>query len=130
MKVKLIKKDNGLNDEDYQLIKDFLKFLYSEIPLENDITIYCLPKRVGEMTTGSSIPQYGEIRVLTRNRMNRDILRTIAHEWIHEHQINGLGRKVGKNIGGRNEDEANSKSGALVKMFESRFPHKIKKIYE
>ena len=82
------------------------------------------------MTTGSSIPQYREIRVLTKNRMNRDILRTIVHEWIHEHQINVLGRKVGKNIGGRNEDEANSKSGALVKMFESRFPHKIKKIYE
>ena len=130
MKVKLIKKDKGLDNKDYQIIKDFLKFLYSEIPLQEDIIVCCLSERIGEMTTGSSIPDYKMINVLTKNRMNRDILRTLAHEWVHEHQISVLGRNIGKNIGGRNEDEANAKSGALVKMFESRFPHKVKKLYE
>jgi hypothetical protein len=102
MKVKLIKKDKGLNTSDYELIKDFLRFLYNEIPLEKGISVHCLPKRVGEMTTGSNIPEHGIIKVLTNNRLNRDILRTIAHEWIHEHQINVLGRKIGQNIGGKN----------------------------
>ena len=130
MKVKLIKKDKGLNKSDYELIKDFLRFLYNEIPLEKGISVHCLPKRVGDMTTGSNIPEHGIIKVLTNNRLNRDILRTIAHEWIHEHQINVLGRKIGQNIGGKNEDEANAKSGALVKKFEEKYPNKTSKIYE
>jgi hypothetical protein len=55
--------------------------------------------------------------------MNRDILRTIAHEWVHEYQMSVLGRKQGPNIGGRNEDEANALAGNLVKIFEELFPN-------
>ena len=130
MKVRLIKKDKNLDSSDYNLIKDFIKFLYNEIPLNRDIIICCIPERVGNMTTGVSIPEYNIINVLTKNRLNRDILRTIAHEWVHEHQINVLKREMGKQIGGRNEDEANAKSGALVKKFEFQFPKKNKKLYE
>jgi hypothetical protein len=130
MKVRLIKKDKNLDSSDYNLIKDFIKFLYNEIPLNRDIIICCIPERVGNMTTGVSIPKYNIINVLTKNRLNRDILRTIAHEWVHEHQINVLKREMGKQIGGRNEDEANAKSGALVKKFEFQFPEKNNKLYE
>jgi hypothetical protein len=130
MKVRLIKSDKSLRKADYTLIKDFIKFLYKEIPLENDVIICCLPERVTNMTTGSSIPKHNIINVLTNNRLNRDILRTIAHEWVHEYQINSLNREIGKQIGGRNEDEANARSGALVKKFEFQFPQKNKVLYE
>jgi hypothetical protein len=130
MKIRLIKSDKSLRKEDYILIKDFIKFLYKEIPLKNDIIICCLSERVPNMTTGNSIPSHNIINVLTKNRLNRDILKTIAHEWVHEYQINCLNREIGKQIGGRNEDEANAKSGSLVKKFEIQFPQKNKVLYE
>jgi hypothetical protein len=62
--------------------------------------------------------------------MNRDILRTLAHEWIHEYQMTILGRERGPDIGGTNEDEANAFSARLIKMFEKKFPYDEKYMYE
>jgi hypothetical protein len=62
--------------------------------------------------------------------MNRDILRTLAHEWIHEHQRTILKRGQGPNIGGRNENEANSGAGILMKKFEKSFPDTEEQIYQ
>ena len=57
-------------------------------------------------------------------------MRTLAHEWVHEHQMSVQGRKQGPNIGGKNEDEANAFAGRLVKMFEKKHPDLEKKMYE
>jgi hypothetical protein len=62
--------------------------------------------------------------------LNRDILRTLAHEWIHEYQMTILNREMGPNIGGENEDEANAISAQLIKMFEKFYPEKEKFMYE
>ena len=59
------------------------------------------------MSTGSHHPKNG-IKVLTDGRLNRDIMRTLAHEWVHAYQRNVLKREQGPNIGGQNEDEANA----------------------
>jgi hypothetical protein len=81
------------------------------------------------MTTGSR-NQKGEIKVLAKGRMMRDILRTLAHEWIHEYQLNVMGRKQGHDIGGINEDEANSIAAKLLKIFEKLHPDKEYMMYE
>jgi len=130
MKVKLLKKDRELTKKQYDLFRKFIAFLQKNFPLKQDVTICFLSDRVGEMTTGSSIPELRKMNILTRNRLNRDILRTMAHEWVHEHQISILKREVGQNIGGRNEDEANAYAGRLVKMFEKDFPYLEKINYE
>jgi hypothetical protein len=88
-----------------------------------------LGDRIGSMTTGLRNSN-GEISVLAKNRILRDILRTLAHEWIHEYQLNVLGREIGLDIGGINEDEANSISGKLLKIFEKLYPHKEYMMYE
>lgn len=62
------------------------------------------------MTTGSRTDD-SVLNILVKGRMNRDVLRTLAHEWTHEYQRINLGRKQGPNIGGRNEDEANPMAG-------------------
>jgi hypothetical protein len=129
MKVSIKRTNSGLDPKYNELIHTFIKFLQRNYQLKDDITIHLVGQKIGGMSTGSQHPKNG-IKVLTDGRLNRDIMRTLAHEWVHEHQISVLGRNIGKNIGGRNEDEANAKSGALVKMFESRFPHKVKKLYE
>jgi len=81
------------------------------------------------MTTGSR-NQKNEIRILAKGRMMRDTLRTLAHEWVHEYQIDVMGRKIGPDIGGINEDEANSIAGKLLKIFEKKHPEKEYMMYE
>jgi hypothetical protein len=62
--------------------------------------------------------------------MTRDILRTLAHEWVHEHQLNVLKREHGPDIGGKNEDEANAYAGQLMKKFEKKYPKEEDKMYD
>jgi hypothetical protein len=102
--------------------------LYDHYPLSSDLTIIFLKNRNGKMTTGVRLQN--ELRILTGGRMNRDILRTLAHEWIHEYQMTVLNRKMGPNIGGKNEDEANAISARLIKLFEKKFPNEESLMYE
>lgn len=92
------------------------------------------------MTTGSRTNTH-KLKILVKDRINRDILRTLSHEWYHEYQRTILKRQKGKNIGGKNEDEANAISGEDVKKFEksnkklekfvySSFNEKISKLEE
>ena len=81
------------------------------------------------MSTGSR-NKHSVLKVLSKNRMNRDICRTLAHEWIHEHQFSNLNRNHGPDIGGKNENEANYKAGSLIKTFEKENPAKEPKMYE
>ena len=71
-----------------------------------------------------------DLKILSKNRLNRDICRTLAHEWIHEHQMDVLKRDHQGDIGSQNENEANSGAGILVKKFEKHHPRKEEKMYE
>jgi Fe-Mn family superoxide dismutase len=128
MDIKITYSDKILNDQK-KLIDDFIDFLKKEHPLKNDLEIEFLEKRTGKMTTGSRTSE-GKLKILVKDRINRDILRTLAHEWVHEYQRTVLKRKKGPNIGGENEDEANALSGSLVKKFESSDKKELKKIYK
>jgi len=81
------------------------------------------------MSTGSRRGDH-LIKVLAKGRLNRDIMRTLAHEWVHEYQMTILGRKHGPNIGGVNEDEANAFAGQIVKKFEKKHPDLEELMYE
>jgi len=110
-------------------INKFVKLLQREFPLKNDLKIFFLNQKKGEMSTGS---RRGDnvIKVLVGDRMNRDIMRTLAHEWVHEYQMDILKREHGPNIGGQNEDEANAFAGRIVKIFEKENPDYEPKMYE
>jgi hypothetical protein len=82
------------------------------------------------MTTGSSNDKKNEIFVLTKNRLTRDILRTLSHEWIHQYQTQILGRKKDMDIGGKNENEANAIAGILIKKFEKENSSDEPKMYD
>jgi hypothetical protein len=128
MKVTIIHKQSGIPEKQYKFYNKFIEFLQEEIPLKEDLTILFIPERVGGMTTGSR-NEKGRLHILTKNRLNRDIFRTIAHEWVHEHQMKILKRKNGPDIGGQNENEANAKAGSLIKKFEKRYPKLEKLMY-
>ena len=129
MKVIVTHKNSGIPQKDYKLIDLFLRFLQKQFPLKHDLKVYFLSDRIGKMTTGSRTEE-DEIKVLTKGRIYRDILRTLAHEWVHEYQRDVLKWKHGPDIGGRNEDMANSEAGALMKMFEKIYPDLEDKMYE
>lgn len=129
MKVTVIHRNSGIPQKDYKLIDLYMRFLQKQFPLKHDLKIYFLSDRVGKMTTGSRTED-DEIKVLTKGRIYRDILRTLAHEWVHEYQRDVLKWKHGPDIGGRNEDMANSEAGALMKMFEKIYPDLEDKMYE
>lgn len=129
MKVLVKYKNSGIENERFKFFNKFIKFLQKEYPLKKDITIYFLGDREGKMTTGSRNDK-SELKVLCKNRMTRDILRTLAHEWVHEHQLSVLGREHGPDIGGENEDEANAFAGQMMKKFEKKYPHEEDKMYD
>jgi Fe-Mn family superoxide dismutase len=118
-----------MSQKDKELMNNFIKFLQKKHPLKDDITIIFTGERYGSMSSGSRT-QDSELKILTKGRMNRDIIRTLAHEWIHEKQIKLQGKKPGQDIGGPLEDEANAKAGSLIKKFEKENPEKEEMMYE
>jgi hypothetical protein len=129
MKVIITHRNSGIPQKDYKLIDLFLRFLQKQFPLKHDLKVFFLSERTGKMTTGSRTEE-NEIKVLTKGRIYRDILRTLSHEWVHEYQRDVLKWKHGSDIGGRNEDMSNSEAGALMKMFEKIYPDLEDKMYE
>jgi hypothetical protein len=81
------------------------------------------------MTTGSRSDK-NLLKILTKGRMNRDIFRTLAHEWVHEYQRDVLSRERGEDIGGKNENEANAIAGILIKKFEKENSSDEPKMYD
>jgi Fe-Mn family superoxide dismutase len=129
MKVRITFNDTKFEDEDKGFIKKFIKLLQEKYPLKYGVTIMFLGKQIGSMSTGSRTDN-SELKILAKDRLNRDIMRTLANEWVHEYQMSVQGREHGPNIGGRNEDEANAFAGRLVKMFEKEHPDLEEKMYE
>ena len=125
--IKHIKCD--MSKEDKTLMEDFIKYLQKKYPIKNNITIMFLGERNGEMSTGSRT-ENSELKILSKGRLNRDVCRTLAHEWVHEWQRTTKGMERGQDIGGQNEDEANSEAGSVIKKFERDFPKYEKFMYE
>ena len=106
MKVFVVHKNSKIPYRNHPLINLFIRFLHGKYPLKKDVKIFLIGERIGDMTTGSRNGN-SELKVLTKKRIIRDILRTLSHEWIHEYQKQILKRPNGPDIGGINEDEAN-----------------------
>jgi hypothetical protein len=129
MKATVVHRDSKIHPKNHSLVNKFIEFLQKEYPLKDDVKIVFLGKRIGSMTTGSRTDE-NELCILTKKRINRDILRTLSHEWIHEYQRAVLKRPHGPDIGGVNEDEANAISGQLMKIFEKEYPELEDTMYE
>lgn len=78
MNVKLTIENKNLKKHT-DFINKFIELLQREFPLKNDVKIFFLNRQKGEMSTGSRRSD-NTIKVLVGDRMNRDIMRTLAHE--------------------------------------------------
>ena len=91
MSIKIRYKNSDLDKEKQEVINHFVKFLYDKMPVDNINEIMFVGDREGNMTTGSYTIETGVIKVLSKNRMLIDVLRTLSHEWIHAAQHDFLG---------------------------------------
>lgn len=83
------------------------------------------------MTTG--VRRNDEMVVLVGGRMLIDVLRTIAHEWVHEYQIQKMGVSVDKpiqDIGGPIENMASILGSIYMKKFQKQFPNYEEELYK
>lgn len=125
MKACLKNSTKFFNEEQINVIKQFVQMLQKDISLKKDVEI-CFEadgKNV-PMTTGVRMPNH-KIHVLAKGRLLVDVMRTIAHEWSHEFQHQKLGVKDTdpiQDIGGPEENMANALSGMFVKKFAKQHP--------
>jgi hypothetical protein len=129
MKITIKHKDSDIPKENYEFFNNFIKYLQKKYPLKNDITVVFFGERTGGMTTGSRT-ENNELHILSKGRMNRDILRTLSHEWYHEYDRIILKNPKGADIGSKSENDANSEAGAVIKKYEKDYPKDMKKMYE
>jgi pheromone shutdown protein TraB len=130
MKVCLKGSKKFYSELEINVIKQFIKFINTDIPLNKDVRIEFLDKKTGQMTTGSRMSH--KIKVLAKERMLIDVLRTLVHEWVHEFQHQKLGLKDNdkiQDIGGPEENMANVLAGIIMKKFQKEYPEFKKVIY-
>lgn len=124
MKLILKNSENYFSEKEKEAIEVFSNYLQKELPLVKDVHISFEKERKEPMTTGVRLPKHN-IRILAKNRLLIDILRTLSHEWVHEFQHQKMGLKDTKkiqDIGGPEENMANVLSGIFLKKFVKEFP--------
>lgn len=109
-----------LDEKTIALIVDFIQFAAKYLKLEDqEIQVRLLHAAPKEpITTGCYSPQDKKITTICQNRHFIDYCRTIAHEMTHQKQdVEGRVAAQNQEIGGEIEDEANAKSGQVVKSY-------------
>lgn len=100
-------------------IARFIKFVLQELSIAKPFKVHLVTKRDDSLKTYAFYdPHTYDIKVYVKNRGLADVLRSIAHEFVHhkQNQDNRLNTKV-QDVGGEIEDEANARAGSLVKKF-------------
>ena len=128
IKHKLIIKNSvdNMTPEKIELVKKFIIDCCKELGIEQGCTVYLTGERDGVhiTTTASYNPGNDEIWVYVNNRpMLGDPLRSVAHEIRHFKQKidNELDDKSGE-TGSKQENEANSFSGIMIRLFGKKHP--------
>jgi len=116
--------DISASEKDITEVQDFCKFCISKLSIQGDVSVCLVGKTKNPigMSTGGFDIQTHKIFARYHGRALIDILRSICHELVHYRQKELKKFVVGDdipNIGGEIEDEANSLTGQIVKMYVS-----------
>ena len=130
MKVTVSHIKSGIPKKYYSFYNKFIKFLQKKYPLNKDIKILFMGERTGKMTTGSYKKSKHIIKVLIKNRLLADMLRTLSHEWGHAFDNEHIDFEDRREVGGKSENFANAISGAITKHFIKKNPQVEDIIFE
>ena len=101
------------------ILKKFLIFLKRELKFAYDIPIILVDDvdfSKNNKTFGLMYPDKIVISIVNRHPI--DILRTVAHEYIH-HKQQSEGKRLNGNAGSVSENEANAKAGEIIRKYSS-----------
>ena len=108
------------DDKKMSTTKKFLNFCCDELGLQEKFHCHIIADRekYGVKTTAYYLDDGKKVVVYGKNRMLGDILRSIAHELVHQlqHEEGRIEYPV-QDEGGDIENEANAKAGEIVKKF-------------
>ena len=105
------------------ILKRFQSFLKRELHLTYDIPVIL----IDDADFAKRISAFGEIskeNVIYLSIINRhpmDILRTLAHEYVHYKQVMD-GKKMKAHAGSPAENEANAKAGEILRKYGNLHP--------
>lgn len=104
------------------ILSNFLRFLKKQLRFDYNIPIilvddvdFCKNNK----TFGLMYPDKIVISIVNRHPI--DILRTVAHEYIH-HKQQSEGKKLNGNAGSVSENEANAKAGEVLRKYGNLHP--------
>lgn len=126
MKVKIKNIKPHFQPNQVGIIKDFIEFLQKNGPLKSDLLILFQDKRNENITTGKTYN--GVITIFAKDRLLIDVLRTLAHEWIHLMQNQNI--KTMPQLDRPSEDHANSLGGYWLRQFNKENPEHETEIYK
>jgi hypothetical protein len=124
----MMKKVNNLNEsllpkeKKIEVIEDFVKYAGDYLKLGDNLPKITLSEDEKEAETmhsfGKYTPEIKDIRVVVVNRNLADILRTLAHELVHQKQfLDGKLTKSSNDTGSPDENEANVLAGILLRNY-------------
>ena len=123
IKISYSKKLDNLSPVKFKHLSSFLKICRDELDITNDIRVFLLTKKNKlNITTGGYNPNDKCVYVIFEGRQIADIVRTVAHELVHQKQdLQGKIKGEVPDIGGVIEDTANAIAGRLVKMYVKKY---------
>lgn len=126
MKVKIKNIRNHFQPNQVGIVKEFIEFLQNNGPLKSDVIVLFQDKRNENITTGKKLDN--TITVFAKDRLLVDVLRTLAHEWIHILQTQNM--KTMPNLDRPSEDHANSLAGYWLRQFNKENPEHETEVYK
>lgn len=115
-----IEEDN--TDEKFQRIKEFVKFCIKKLGLKHTPRIRLSAKN-DLPALGYFVPEENTIVVVYKNRHQMDIMRTLAHELVHQKQQQT--RELDGSTGSPDENEANAMAGVLLRVWGQLYPEQF-----
>jgi len=116
-----------LTPEKVEVIQDFICFVQFKLKMDEFVRVVLMDKKNDGMTTAAYSPYYNENYIVCGGRAMVDILRSVAHELVHNRQrelgLFDVGESV-QDIGGPVENEANSTAGIFIKDYAKNYGNK------
>ena len=104
-------------------IKDFISFASDYLQLKNSPKVTFVKERDGNISTANFNMATLEIKVYVKDRAKCDICRSIAHELVHQKQLEETGGPLDGTTGSKHEDEANALAGRVIREYGKKYPN-------
>lgn len=111
--------EKRVDQETLPICREFISFCKSFLNIKSRVKVSFITRLDGEHTTGGYHPGERKITIYIHDRALVDVLRSVAHELVHQkqHDNDELDPESGE-TGSTEENEANALAGILMRHFQ------------